>query len=187
MAIRVVPQEFTMVLFDAAEIATIAERLRVETGLPDEPEIVVEVDERSPTGRVTIVSAEPLHVTVESGALENPKKLRMLSEDNVVDVLGLVFFQAADRLDPNFGAPSPDDEISLAHRVAWDAAAMGRMERLGYRAQRPRRLYHFRNRHGFTDEADAAFDSLWSARPATWAELVAVSDALVAARTAATA
>jgi hypothetical protein len=64
---------------------------------------------------------------------------------------------------------------------------MGRLERLGYRAQRPRRLYHFRNRHGFTDDADAAFDQLWASRPATWAELVALSDSLVAAKAAATA
>ena len=41
---------------------------------------------------------------------------------------------------------------------------MGRLERLGYDVRpRSRRLYHFRNRHGFTDVADNAFKRLWAA------------------------
>ena len=32
-------------------------------------------------------------------------------------------------------------------------------------------LYQFRNRYGFTDAADAAFDRLWSAEALTWADL----------------
>ena len=35
----------------------------------------------------------------------------------------------------------------------------GACARAGHQAQRQRWLYHFRNRHGFTDEADAAFDT----------------------------
>ena len=91
-------------------------------------------------------------------------------------MLGVLFVQAADRLDPGFGAPAPDAEMSLAHRVAWDVTAVGRLDRLGHRTQRPRRLYQFRNRHGFSDASDAAFDQLWARRPATWQELVAISD-----------
>jgi hypothetical protein len=47
--------------------------------------------------------------------------------------------------------------------------------------QRQRRLYQFRNRHGFTDAADAAFDRLWSADGLTWAEISALSDEALAA------
>jgi hypothetical protein len=94
----------------------------------------------------------------------------------VVDVLGHVFHQVRDRLDPAFGAPALDDKLSLPHRAAWDTYALGRLERLGYEAQRPRRLYHFRNRHGFTDEADATFDKIWSATNLTWERLTVLSD-----------
>ena len=74
-------------------------------------------------------------------------------------MLGRLLLQALDRRDPAFGDPPPDDALSVAHRVAWDVYAVGRLQRLGYRAQRQRRLYAFRNRHGFTDAADAAFDA----------------------------
>ncbi len=59
---------------------------------------------------------------------------------------------------------------------SWDAYSIGRLERLGYPSQRQRWLYNFRNRHGFTDVADAAFDRLWTAPSLTWDEIVALSD-----------
>ncbi len=177
MAVVVAPTTFSLVNFSAAEIVRIAERLRDEVGLPQELDIRVEIAEDSPTGRVSTSSIDPLIVTVEGGAFENPKKIRSLSEPNVADVLGVLFEQAADRMDASFGAPDPDAELSLAHRVAWEITAVGRLDRLGHRVQRPRRLYQFRNRHGFSDVSDAAFDQLWARRPATWGELVAISDA----------
>ena len=59
---------------------------------------------------------------------------------------------------------------------------MGRFQRLGYKAQRQRRLYHFRNRHGFTDAADDAFAQLWDGEGLTWAEIDAVSQEAIAAK-----
>ena len=50
---------------------------------------------------------------------------------------------------------------------------MGRLGRLGHPVQRQRRLYQFRNRHGFTDAADAAFEQLWEADDLTWARHLA--------------
>ena len=176
MAVVVTPATFSLVNFDAADIVRIAERLRDEIGLSADLDIRIEVDEQSPTARALTTSSDPLVVTVEGGAFEDPKKIRSLSEPNVADVLGVLFEQAGDRLEPGFGAPAPDAETSLPHRVAWDITAVGRLERLGHRVQRPRRLYQFRNRHGFSDGSDAAFERLWSQRPATWQELVAISD-----------
>jgi len=184
MAVTVRPSTFTLVNFDAAEITGIAERLRDEVGLPGQLDITIDVDERSPTGRVAVTSTDPLQVSIEGGAFEDPKRPRTLSEANTVDVLGLVFYQTNDRRDPEFGAPEADADLSLAHRVAWDVLAMGRLERLGHPAQRPRWLYHFRNRHGFTDASDAAFDQVWAGRVHSWAELVGLSDAARAVRTA---
>jgi hypothetical protein len=176
MAVTVTPSQFTLVNFESADIVRVAEHLRDEIGLPADLEIRIEVNEQSPTGRISTTSADPLVVTVEGGAFENPKKIRSLSEPNVADVLGVLFEQASDRLDPDFGAPDPDAEITLAHRVAWDITAVGRLDRLGHRVQWQRRLYQFRNRHGFSDASDAAFEQLWARRPASWQELVSISD-----------
>jgi len=176
MTVTVTPANFSMVLFENADIVRVAERLRDEIGLPADLDIRIEVDESSPTGRVLLTSTDPLVVSVESGAFENPKKIRGLSEANVADVLGVLFLQAADRLDSSFGAPGPEADMPLAHRVAWDVTAVGRLDRLGHRTQRPRRLYQFRNSHSFSDAADAVFDRLWAGRPDTWAELRDASD-----------
>jgi len=189
VVVTVTPDHFSMVDYDPSALAAVAERLAREAGLPDELPITVVVDERTPMGRVQVTSLDPLQVEVESGAFEDPKHIRQLSEARVVDVLGLHFFQTRDRLDPGFGGPELDEELTTPQRVAWDTYAMGRVERLGYPAQRQRRLYHFRNRHGFTDAADAAFDRLWSASGLTWSDLTAISDGAAAngAGTAATA
>jgi hypothetical protein len=174
--VSVTPETFTMVDFDAAEITALAEQLVRETGLPEGTPIEVEVIEKTPLGRVRVESLDPVRITVEGGAFENPQHLRKLSADRVVDVLGVHLFQIRDRLDPAFGGPALDQEVPLAHRVAWDVYAVGRLDRLGHRSQRQRRLYHFRNRHGFTDEADAAFERLWTADGLTWADITSLSD-----------
>ena len=81
-----------------------------------------------------------------------------------------MLFRVRDRLDPAFGTvPPTDDEIPLSHSVSWDVYCVARLAKLGYRSQRQRRLYHFRNRHGFTDVADAAFDRVWAAPTMTYA------------------
>ena len=180
--VTVSPETFSMVSFEGDRIAALAERLAGEIGLPDDVEIRIEVDETSPLGRTTLDSVDPVVVSAESGAFENPKEPRHLSETNVTDVLGRVLFQAGDRLDPDFGAPSFDDDLPMHHSVAWDIYAVARLARLGYRSQRQRRLYHFRNRHGFTDVADAAFERVWTEDGLTWSDLVTISDEALAAR-----
>ncbi len=179
--VEVSPQTFSMVEYDAGRIATVAEDLATRIGLPKDHVIQLEVDERTPLARVDTVSLDPLRITIESGALENPKRIRQLSDDRMADVLGIAFLQALDRLDPEFGGPPVDERPSLPHTVAWDTYATARMERLGLPSQRRRRQYHFRNRHGFTDRADQAFDRIWSAERLTWAELTRLSDEAAAA------
>ena len=175
------PPVFVMVDFDADVIASIASQLATELGLVD-VDIAVEVDEAVPLASVSLVSIEPIEVKVEGGAFEDPKRPRRLGTDAVTSVLGRLLCQARDRRDPAFGAPPLGDKLSLAHRVAWDVYAMGHLDRLGHRAQRPRWLYAFRNRHGFTDVADLAFDRLWAAEGLDWAGLTAISDEAVPAR-----
>lgn len=183
MAVTVTPDTFTMVEFDAGTIAAVAERLVPQVGLPADLDVRIEVDERVPLGRCELASTDPIVLQIEGGALEDPKRPRQLSEERVADNVGRLLFQARDRLDDAFGPVPPTDALSLALANAWDVACTGRLVALGYRSQRQRWLYAFRNRHGFTDAADAAFDQLWNASgPLTWADVARLSETAEAAR-----
>jgi hypothetical protein len=172
--VEIVPETFQNVFFDAAEIEALAARLAEQASL--DADVRIEIDETTPLSKVRLTSLEPVVLTVESGALEDNKRPRHFGEEQAADALGRALFKAADRLDPGFGAPAIDEQPPLAHNVAWDVYTVGRLVRLGYRAQRQRRVYTFELRHGFTDVALAAFDQLWNAESLTWPEIVAISD-----------
>jgi hypothetical protein len=180
--IVVSPEAFTFVEFDPARIAQLVSEVAARVGLSPDTEIHVEVDERTPLGRTWLTSVDPISVRVQSGAFEDPKVLRTLSERNVVDVVGRLLFKAMDRRNPAFADAPPDDELSLQEYTAWDTYAVGRCERAGYAPSKARRLYHFRNRHGFNDTADAVFERLWSADGLGWADLRAACAETAAAR-----
>jgi hypothetical protein len=181
MPVEVRPTEFSMVFFDAAEIQGIVEKLVAQVGLPDDLPVTVEVDETTPMGRARVESTDPLVITAESGAFEDVKAPRKLSEAGTIDVVGKLLFSVRDRLDPAFGDPPPEDDLTLQQSVAWEVYCVGRLGRLGHPVQRQRRLYQFRNRHGFTDAADAAFDRLWTAEQLTWDDITAVSQEALSA------
>lgn len=170
MGITVDPEEFRTVEFDRDEIITIAAGLVEQIGLAD-VDIEISVDESTPLGRAEVTSVDPIRIEVESGAFEDVKRPRHLSAAGTADVLGRMLFRIRDRHDPAFGEPPDEADLTLAQHTAWDAYSMGRMARLDHDSQRQRRLYHFRNRHGFTDAADAAFDALWSGTDLTWADI----------------
>ncbi len=181
MPVEVRPTEFSMVFFDAAEIQGIVEQLVDEVGLPSDRSITIDIDETTPMGRARVASVDPIVITAESGALEDVKAPRRLSHAGTLDVIGKLLFSVRDRLDPAFGDPPADDELTLQESVAWEVYSVGRLGRLGHPVQRQRRLYQFRNRHGFTDAADAAFDRLWTSEPLTWSEIKAISDEALSA------
>jgi hypothetical protein len=188
MAVTVTPDAFTMVEFDHDTILAVVQRLVPQIGFTGDVDVQLDVDERVPLGRAELVSMDPIVIQVEGGALEDPKKPRHLSEAGTADVVGRILFQARDRLDPGFGEAPPADGLSLGLANAWDVYATGRLVALGYRSQRQRWLYAFRNRHGFTDAADAAFDQLWASSDAlTWADIERLSTTAQAARDAVTA
>jgi hypothetical protein len=175
VAVTVTPETFTMVFFDAVELGSLVERLAAEIGLPAALPITVEVDETTPLGQAVIESLDPLVLHLESGALEDPKRPRQLDVVGATDVLGRLLFEVRDRLDDSFGAPADASSLSLPQSVAWQVHCVGRLGRLGHHVQRQRRLYQFRNRHGFTDAADEAFARLWDADRLSWAEIDAIS------------
>jgi hypothetical protein len=55
---------------------------------------------------------------------------------------------------------------------------------MGFETHAQRWRYNFRNRHGFTDAADAAFDELWRAQGLGWGGVSAVSERARAVATA---
>jgi hypothetical protein len=180
--VTVTPEEFTLVFFDGARISELAAQVADQVGLPADAEVRVEVDENEPLGKTSVASLDPITVTVEGGAFEDAKRPRHMSEKSVVDVLGRLLFRAKDRLDPGFADAPPDRELDLQQHTAWETYCVGRCARAGMSPAKARRLYHFRNRHGFTDVADAVFERLWNAESLTWADLEAACAETAAAR-----
>ena len=181
MPVVVRPDTFSMVFFDAAEIRAIVEQLVQQIGLPADAVVTIEVDETTPLGRAQVASIDPIVITAESGALEDAKSVRKLDPVGAANVLGRLLLSVRDRLDPAFGEAPTDDDLTLQQSAAWEAYCVGRLGRLGHTVQRQRRLYQFRNRHGFTDAADAAFDRLWTADGLSWDDIASISDEALAA------
>jgi len=184
--VAVTPSEFHLVFFDAGRIAAIAGDVADRVGLRPDAEVRIDVDERVRMGRVTVTSLDPITVAVEGGAFEDARRPRRFAERATANVLGRTLLRVRDRLDPHFGAAPADEDLTLAQQVAWSAYLEGRCDRLGLPTQQQRWRYHFRNRHGFSDAADGAFDRLWAADGLTWADLEALcaESAAAAARAA---
>ncbi len=181
--VTVTPEQFTLVFFEADRIRERAAEIAAEVGLV--ADIHIEVDESSPVGRVRVRSVEPIEIWAQGGAFEEPKRPRHLSERNLVEALGRLLFRVKDRQDPGFAEAPPDEELSLQQQNIWDTYALGRLARAGFEVAKPRWLYHFRTRQGFTDVSDAAFARLWAADGLTWADLEAIRAETEQARTAA--
>ena len=175
------PDRWAMVDFDPERVRAIASEMADAAGLPADREVVIELNDTSPLGRYSLDSMDPIRVSMESGAFEDPKHPRQLSESGAAGVLGRLFFRAADRLTDGFAAAPEDADLTPETGIAWEVHAAGRLARTGRQAQRQRWIYHFRNRHGFSDEGDAAFDRLWSADDLTWADIEALSASALSA------
>ena len=173
MSVTVTPQEFKFVAYDAALIQRVAEELLASLGLTDRV-VDIEVDETTPLARTRVEIGDTISIRAESGAFEDTKRPRQQSEVATATSLGRVLLRVKDRLSGGFGEAPPDDELTLAQVAAWETYCVGRLERLGIAVNEQRWRYNFRNRHGFTDAADEAFNRLWSSDGLTWGELEAI-------------
>lgn len=181
--VTVKPEEFTMVEFDPKRIASVAEEVAASVGLDDDVEIVVDVDQASPFGHImSVIEDTTITIRAESAAFEDAKNPRYLSEEGTRIVLSRILFRVSDRFNDAFGDPPPDGELTYQQQTAWDAYALGRFERAGHDGEKPRRRYHFRLRHGFTDIADRVFERLWDSEDLTWDDIVAACDETAVAR-----
>jgi hypothetical protein len=134
--------------------------------------------------RIEVDPTDRFHLRAGSGALEDLRRPRQQSELSIATNVGRVLLRSRDRGDGSFADAPSDDALTLPQLAAWDAYCVGRLGRLGGRVHEPRWRYNFRNRHGFTDAADAAFDELWAADRLTWPELDAISARATAERAA---
>jgi len=181
MAVTVTPATFTLVYFDAAAIAAVAAGVAERLGVT--ADLVIEVDEASPLPRVWTTPGDPIAIRVESGAFEDTRRPRHQSDEAVARSVGRALLRLLDRF-TGFAAAPDDADLTLAQAAAWDTYVIGRLHRRGWPQHEQRWRYNFRNRHGFTDAADAAFDRLWAADNLTWDQLVTISDQALAARAA---
>jgi hypothetical protein len=120
---------------------------------------------------------DSITIHAESGAFEDSKRPREQSEVATTASIGRALLRARDRLTGGFGEAPADDELDLRQVAAWETYTVGRLARLGVPVNEQRWRYNFRNRHGFHDVADAAFDRIWAADGLTWGELEAASTA----------
>jgi hypothetical protein len=175
MTVTVEPQEFRFVKFDADLIASIGRNLVQSLGI-DRP-VHVRVDETTPLARVQVELGDTIVVHAQSGAFEDTRRPREQSEAATATNIGRALLRARDRISGGFGEAPPDAELELRQVAAWETYCVGRLARLGLEVNEQRWRYNFRNRHGFSDSSDAAFERIWSAGHLTWAELEAISTA----------
>lgn len=174
--VTVTPAEFTLVRYEADEIAAFVSELAEQLGVANPIHLVV--NEKTPLAKVSaeVASAssdETVVINAESGAIENTKQLQTFGPKQATVSLGRMLLRARDRMRDDFADAPPDLDLSLQQNAAWDAYCAGRLARQGYDVNQQRFRYNYRNRFGFSDAADAAFERIWSADDLGWADLTA--------------
>lgn len=174
MTITVAPETYRFVKFDAALTQRVAHTVVDALGI--ELPVHVEIDETTPLGRVRAEVVDgTIRITAESGAFEDTRRPREQSEAATATSLGRILLRVRDRQSGGFGEAPDDDDLSLRQMAAWETYSAGRLSRNGFAVSKQRWVYNFRNRHGFTDAADTAFEQIWAADGLTWGELEAIS------------
>jgi hypothetical protein len=169
--ISLVPEQFTLVPFDAAEVVATVADVAALVGFPTDVDIVLEVDEElfpPLVGQAADVVDGVARLWISGANLEDVKRPRHFSPERARFDLTILLLRAKDRLGEAFADAPAESQLTLAERAAWDVWSEGRAGRLGLPTRRQRRLYDFRLQHGFTDAADAAFERLWDAGSLTW-------------------
>jgi len=173
--ISVSPTAFTKVEFRIDQIVPVVEEVRARIGAgTDLADAAVElvIDEDQPTARMAITSLDPIVFALDSGALEDTRVPREFGIEISSVSLASLFVEYLDRTSEAFGAPALGEPSDLADKIAWSVYTHARVQNAGYRVYKPKHLYNFRNRHGFSDAADHAFETLWAGTDLTYAEIL---------------
>ncbi len=83
--------------------------LLVPFGFDAANKVTVKIDESVPMGRARIDSIDPIVLALESGAVENRKRLRQFGRSEAIDGVRRLLLQGGDRRDP---VPSPEPQPS---------------------------------------------------------------------------
>jgi hypothetical protein len=186
VSFTLVPEQFTLVKFDADQVRELIAATMTEVGFPADVNVTVEVDEVLPhpltASAVELGDGAP-RLWFTGGCFESPQRQTGLSVDNTRVELASSLYRAMDRLSGGFEDAPADEDLDERERNLWDAYAEGRARLAGFPVREQRRRYTFRLYCGFNDEADAEFERLWSGGTLTWAETQATAARLAAADT----
>jgi len=176
--VTVTPTEFNFVKFDADEIASLVAGLATMLEITNPIRVVI--DETTPLAKLSEglegTSADSTIVLhAESGALEDRQHPTSFSATNSRESFGRILLRAKDRLRPDFADAPSDLDLSLEENAAWDTYCVGRLARLGVRVNQQRWRYNHRNRFGFHDGVDVAFDALWNADDLGWSAMLSTA------------
>jgi len=174
VALTIVPEEFTLVLYDAAAVRSVFEEVAALVGFPADVPISLEVDEelgQPLTGSYVDVRDGVLHLWYSGGNVEDTRRSRHLDVARARREFAMGLLRGMDRLDERFRDAPADDELSDAQRALWDVSAEGRAERAGIPMRPDRARYVYRLACGFTDAADAEYDRLRGGGATSWADL----------------
>jgi len=174
--VTVTPTQFHFVKYESQDIIDVVTELAELLGVANPIHVII--DETTPLSKLAsevdgVSSDAILTLRAESGALEDTKRFTHFSADAARGSLGRTLLRAKDRLRSDFADTPDDPELSLAENAAWDTYCAGRLERMGVKLNKQRWLYNYRNRFGFSDNCDAAFERLWSSDDLSWAKLTA--------------
>ena len=175
--VTVTPDPFTLIAYDAAEIAAIVEDVAALVGIDSGVEIHLDVDEAlfAPlSGHASDVVDGRIELWISGANFEDSRRPRTFSAVQARRDLTIAMLRAKDRLSPDFADAPPDAGLTRGERAAWDVSAVGRTSRLdtgGTPVRHQAQLYEYRLQHGFTDVADAAFDRLWDGPSTTFAAI----------------
>ena len=176
--VTVSPAKFSFVKFDAGEIATLVSELAAMLEITNPIRVIV--DETTPLAKLSEeLDGTGLEATItlhaESGALEDRQHPMSFSVTNASESFGRILLRAHDRLRPDFADAPEDLDLTLEENAAWDTYCAGRLARLGIRVNQQRWRYNHRNRFGFDDSVDVAFDALWNSDDLSWTDIVATA------------
>lgn len=181
--ISVTPSTFSKVEYQLDQIVSVVEEVRSTIGAlaPGAGlaglDVELVIDEDQPTARMSVSSLDPIVFSLDSGALEDTRHPREFGVELASVSLASLFFEYLDRTSEAFGAPELGEPSDFADKIAWSVYAHTRVQRAGYRVHKPKHLYNFRNRHGFSDAADHSFEALWAGRDLTYAGVLGLCPA----------
>lgn len=169
-----IPEEFTLVLFEASRMRELLDEVLLAIGAPSDLGITMEVDEELAQPMIaSYVDVDDGRISLwySGGNFEDTLKARVLDEERALRELGVGILRGMDRLSPEFAGAPRDNKLSDGQRALWEVTAEGRCARVGIPTRETRLRYVYRLACGFSDTADAAYEKAWSGGFTTWGNI----------------